>query len=506
MPHNDAPRMILVVRLGAMGDILHTLPAVRALKLGHPESALTWVVEPKWAPLLEQNPFVDRVVKLQRGSLKGLAASYRALRESGYRFAVDFQGLLKSAMVAVAAHPGSIYGFDGAQVRERAAAWFYRHTVFSSAAHVVDRHLDLAAAAGGVRDARPEFPLPPGASEGELPAGEFVLVSPFAGWASKQWPMAYYRALADLVTSEWKMPLVLNGAPGTPFGDIGSAIPHYSGLPGLIYATRRATAVVGVDSGPLHLAAALGKPGVAIFGPTDPSRNGPYGASVRGPAECHRGHHLQAGRHNRRQHAKYYAKRCVPSIASGHGVPLFMIRFPKPYADVVSRLRVPSGFLIVLVFAWFSHPTPLSLEIGLPIAVLGLALRAWAAGCLAKNQELAIGGPYAYTRNPLYLGTLVVAAGLSIAARSVGLGALFIAVFVFVYLPVIQNESEHLHTLFRDYAAYSAAVPLLLPRLTPHRAKSSNPFRLALYLTNQEYNAGVGLTVGMLFLLWKLVR
>ena len=185
---------------------------------------------------------------------------------------------------------------------------------------------------------------------------------------------------------------------------------------------------------------------------------------------------------------------------------VFMMHFPKAYADVVARLRVPSGFLIVLVFAWFSSPTALSLEIGLPIALLGLALRAWAAGCLAKNRELATGGPYAFTRNPLYLGTLVVAAGLSIAARSIGLGALFVGVFIFVYLPVIQNESEHLHHLFNDYAAYAAAVPLLLPRLTPFRAKKSNPFRWSLYLTNQEYNAGAGFAAGMLFLLWKLVR
>jgi len=183
-----------------------------------------------------------------------------------------------------------------------------------------------------------------------------------------------------------------------------------------------------------------------------------------------------------------------------------MIRFPKPYADAVARLRVPSGFLIVVVFAWFSSPTAFSLEVGLPVALLGLALRAWAAGCLAKNQQLATAGPYAYTRNPLYLGTLVVAAGLSIEARSVGLCALFAAVFVFVYLPVIQNESEHLHHLFRDYAAYAADVPLLLPRLTAHRTKNPNPFRFALYLKNQEYNAGVGFAAGMLFLLWKLVR
>ena len=183
-----------------------------------------------------------------------------------------------------------------------------------------------------------------------------------------------------------------------------------------------------------------------------------------------------------------------------------MMRFPKPYADAVARLRVPSGFLIVAVFAWFSDPTRNSLAWGLPVSVLGLGLRAWAAGCLAKNQQLATGGPYAYTRNPLYLGTLLVAAGLAIAARSVGLGALFAAVFVFVYLPVIQNEEEYLHVLFRDYAAYAAAVPLLLPRLTPLPLKSSNPFRVALYLKNQEYNAGAGFAAGLLFLLWKLVR
>jgi protein-S-isoprenylcysteine O-methyltransferase Ste14 len=183
-----------------------------------------------------------------------------------------------------------------------------------------------------------------------------------------------------------------------------------------------------------------------------------------------------------------------------------MMRFPKPYADVVARLRVPSGFLVVAVFAWFSQPTARSLEFGLPVSLVGLALRAWAAGCLAKNQELATGGPYAYTRNPLYLGTLLVAAGLAISARSSGLGALFAAVFIFVYLPVIQNESEYLHVLFRDYAAYAAAVPLLLPRVTAHRQGKVNPFRFGLYLKNQEYNAGVGFAAGMLFLLWKLVR
>jgi len=181
-----------------------------------------------------------------------------------------------------------------------------------------------------------------------------------------------------------------------------------------------------------------------------------------------------------------------------------MIEFPKPYADLVARLRVPSGFLIVVVFAWFSQPTASSMAGGIPVSLAGLALRAWAAGCLAKNESLATGGPYAYTRNPLYVGTLLVAAGLALAARSVWLAALFAAVFLLVYLPVIQNEEQHLRKIFPDYAAYARRVPALWPRLTTESHKSSNLFRASLYLRNQEYNAGLGFLAGMLFLLWKM--
>ena len=185
-----------------------------------------------------------------------------------------------------------------------------------------------------------------------------------------------------------------------------------------------------------------------------------------------------------------------------------MLQFPKRYADTVAALRVPSGFLIVIVFGWFSRPTAESMAAGIPVSLLGLALRAWAAGCLAKNQQLATGGPYAYTRNPLYIGTLLVAAGLAIAARSPGLAALFAAVFLLVYLPVIQNEEQHLRQIFPEYAAYAGRVPALFPRLIPQATpdeKVSNPFRAALYLTNQEYQAGLGFLAGMLFLLWKML-
>lgn len=178
--------------------------------------------------------------------------------------------------------------------------------------------------------------------------------------------------------------------------------------------------------------------------------------------------------------------------------------FPKRYADTVARLRVPSGFLLVAAFAWFSQPSAGSLAAGFPISVLGLGLRAWAAGCLAKNQQLATGGPYAYTRNPLYLGTLLVAAGLVMASRSVGLGVLFAAVFLWVYVPVIQLEEQHLRSLFPRYAEYAAEVPALWPRLGGKRG--GNGFRWALYMKNQEYQAAAGFAIGVLFLIWKTIH
>lgn len=181
-----------------------------------------------------------------------------------------------------------------------------------------------------------------------------------------------------------------------------------------------------------------------------------------------------------------------------------MIAFPKRYADAVARLRVPSGFLLVIVFGWLSHPSARSLAFGVPLSLAGLALRAWAAGCLAKNQQLAVSGPYAHTRNPLYIGTLLVAAGLVAASRNLYLALLFAAVFLFIYLPVIQLEEQHLRQIFPDYAAYAARVPALWPRFTPGSSKNPQPFRMSLYLKNQEYNAGLGFVAGLLFLLWKL--
>jgi heptosyltransferase I len=270
----NGPR-ILVVRLGAMGDIIAALPAVASLKHSIPHSKIAWVVESKWSALLEANPYVDSVLLFDRRTLTGLKKAWSDLRSARFDLGVDFQGLIKSALVATVARPERIFGFSTPQVRESPAAWFYSTKVSSRSLHAVEQNLDLAAAAGASSILR-TFPLPPGEPEGHLPPGDFVLASPLAGWGAKQWPLEYYSELARKLLRDCGLPLVLNA----PYPvRVEGAETHVSGISGLIHATRRASAIVGVDSGPLHLAAALSKPGVAIYGPTDPTRTGPYGGS-----------------------------------------------------------------------------------------------------------------------------------------------------------------------------------------------------------------------------------
>ena len=180
-----------------------------------------------------------------------------------------------------------------------------------------------------------------------------------------------------------------------------------------------------------------------------------------------------------------------------------MSLFPKPYADLVQRLRVTAGFVMVAAFAWLSQPSFRSLAIGLPVSLIGLLLRAWASGHLEKNLRLAETGPYAYTRNPLYLGTLLVAAGLAIASRRWSLAALFAVVFLLIYLPAIELEEQHLRKLFPDFAAYSERVPALWPVL--NRAPSKVRFRFDLYIRNREYQALLGFLAGAVLLITKAI-
>ncbi|MGA7414802.1 MAG: glycosyltransferase family 9 protein [Bryobacteraceae bacterium] len=274
------PASIAAIRLGAMGDILHTLPAVASLKRSFPESRLTWVVASKWAPLLEGNPYVDAVLPFDRRNWKELLPAVRALNHLRPELAVDFQGLIQSAITGRLAIPGTFIGFASQRAREPLAARFYSRTVQPLATHIVDQNLELAAAAGATVKTI-DFPIPPGRPEGDLPAGAFVLTNPFAGWTSKQWPFENYATLAAELRRQG-LTLVVNVSTdrSAEFAAIPNITVHVSSLAGLIDATRRATAVLGLDSGPLHLAAALGKPGVGLYGPTDPARNGPYGGTI----------------------------------------------------------------------------------------------------------------------------------------------------------------------------------------------------------------------------------
>jgi heptosyltransferase-1 len=271
---------ILVIRLSAMGDIIHALPAVASLKKSFPQSHVAWLVAPKWMPLLEGNPFINELIPFRRHGVRELKASWIRLRALKPDFAIDFQGLVQSAFAGRAAQPKMFYGFDSSVAREPLASVFYTHRIAVRGPHRVDRNLQLANAAGA-RELTQDAWLPCGRDEGPLPSSPFVLASPFAGWTSKQWPLENYEALAERLNREG-LELIAN-VPEHRAREVSGfrhVRLHTSSIAGLIAATRRSTAVIGLDSGPLHLAAALHKPGVALFGPTDPGRTGPYGGSM----------------------------------------------------------------------------------------------------------------------------------------------------------------------------------------------------------------------------------
>jgi len=179
------------------------------------------------------------------------------------------------------------------------------------------------------------------------------------------------------------------------------------------------------------------------------------------------------------------------------------LRFPSRYAHLVARLRVPGGFLLAIAFGWLARPSLLSMAIGLPIAAAGLLVRTWAAGHLEKNIRLATSGPYAWVRNPLYLGTVLTAGGLVVAARRPLLALIFALVFGLVYLPAIQREEEYLDQLFPEFSEYAAVVPPLWPRRPRH--PGGMHFRVELYMRNEEYQALLGFFAGVAWLTAKLL-
>ena len=318
--HAEGPRSLLIVRLGAMGDVIHTTHAVAALRAAHPQLKIGWVIEQRWAELLcatdamrsgertPRRPLVDLVhtmnTKKWRRAMfasetrKDIKNAFQEIREQQYDVAADFQGAIKSALVARFARASSVSGM--AQPRESVARMLYAQCVPTRGAHVIEQYHSLAESIAGTTlpHIAPEFPRDQAAESslttkvGDSP-GRIAILNPGAGWAAKQWPAERYGEVAHALAQDGFQPFI-NFGPGE--GDLANAVRSASNgtakllscsIGELIALLRRARIFIGGDTGPLHLAAALNVPVVAIFGPTDPERNGPYGtrsAVLRNPA------------------------------------------------------------------------------------------------------------------------------------------------------------------------------------------------------------------------------
>ena len=176
------------------------------------------------------------------------------------------------------------------------------------------------------------------------------------------------------------------------------------------------------------------------------------------------------------------------------------------WSRIARRIRVPVGFAFAVVYIWFARPIWWSLAAGAALAAPGLLLRAVAAGHVRKNREITTSGPYAYTRNPLYLGSIIIAAGFALCARNWWIAAAIAVIFLAVYLPVISAEEAYLRSEFPAYQSYSQRVPRLLPRfsLAPSDDRGE-PFSRELYLKHREYNSLLGAAGLMLILAAKII-
>lgn len=297
-------RRVLLLRVGAMGDVLHALPAAAALRRLKPEWPIGWVVDPRWAPLLVDDegraPVVSHVhlaetrqwsrAPFSRGTLASILQLRRDLQAGGYGSAVDLQGTLRSAVLGRFAGAGMFAGFD--DPRETAARFLYKQRVTRRSKHVVEQGAALLGDALGFA-LQPVPAQLPRHTQAEVWAGSLlaeqarngriVLLAPTAGWGAKQWPAKRFGELARELHALGFGVLVNASDEGDPVAEAvvrastGAAKVVACGLRELIALTRRVALVVGGDTGPVHLAAALATPTVALFGPTDPARNGPWG-------------------------------------------------------------------------------------------------------------------------------------------------------------------------------------------------------------------------------------
>jgi len=283
----------LVLRMSALGDIIHTLPAVSALRESFPKATIDWLVDKKWAPILEENASVNNVIAMDRRSWRDVISCVRRLRDKKYTTALDFQSLYRSAILGWLSGAPKRLGFDARYSRESGAAFFYTDVVSPRRSHKVEHNLELVEAAGARTNAI-RFPLPAvpdTAAEVQhiLAAkgvGDYFVLSPGGGWGSKCWPAERYGELHRLLAQKYGWRGVVSFGPGerdlaervrvrASAGSLEPVVEMFD-LRQLIALLRRAKFLVAGDTGPLHLASALGTPVVGLYGPTDPARNGPY--------------------------------------------------------------------------------------------------------------------------------------------------------------------------------------------------------------------------------------
>jgi len=302
---SDSPQRFLVIRLSSIGDIVHALPAVAALGRAYPQAEIHWVVESRYAGLLAGNPYVRSVLRLDTlgwrehglsaATLEEIGRGVLALREFSYDVAIDFQGLWKSAIIARLSRSQERLGLAEHWLREPSAAVFYTERVSPAGrTHVIDQYCALAERLGA-REGQREFPLPSTPEDdryvdrqlGVLEASDFMIVNPGGGWQAKCWPPENYAELIRELGLVFAGKILLTGSPGEEeliteiLTRAGTKHACYfpSTLVQFIALARRARLFVGGDTGPLHLAAAVGTPIVAVYGPTDPARNGPFAAA-----------------------------------------------------------------------------------------------------------------------------------------------------------------------------------------------------------------------------------